>query len=52
MLARSLLPGAGEADVDVRNVVDLLDGIRECFERDREGLKLVYAGEKVLLGDL
>ena len=41
-----------EAEIDPRNVVDLLDGIPGAFERAREGLERARAGETVALDDL
>ena len=52
-LARSLLSQAlDEAEIDPRNVVDLLDGIPGAFERAREGLERARAGETLALDDL
>jgi hypothetical protein len=52
-LARSLLAQAlDEADIDPRNVVDLLDGIPGAFERARDGLERARAGETVPLHEL
>jgi hypothetical protein len=52
-LARSLLSQAlDEADLDARNVVDLLDGIPSAFDRAREGLEQGRTGRTVALDDL
>jgi hypothetical protein len=52
-LARSLLSQAlDEADLDARNVVDLLDGIPGAFDRAREGLEQARSGRTVALDDL
>ncbi len=52
-LARSLLSQAlDEADLDARNVVDLLDGIPSAFDRAREGLEQARTGRTVALDDL
>jgi hypothetical protein len=52
-LARSLLTSAlEEADPDARNVVELLDGIPNAFERAQLGLRQARAGETVSLDEL
>jgi hypothetical protein len=52
-LARSLLSQAlDEADIDPRNVVELLDGIPGAYERARDGLERARSGEIVALDDL
>lgn len=52
-LARSLLSQAiDDADVDARNVVELLDGIAGAFERAQLGLGQGRAGQTVSLDDL
>jgi hypothetical protein len=52
-LARSLLSQAlDEADMDPRNVVDLLDGIPGAFDRAREGLDHARTGQTVAIDDL
>lgn len=52
-LARSLLSRAiDDADVDARNVVEVLDGIPGAFERAQQGLADAHAGKTVDLGDL
>ena len=52
-LARSLLSQAiDEADVDPRNVVELLDGIPGAFERAQRGVEQARAGETVQLDEL
>ena len=52
-LARSLLSQAiDEADIDARNVVDLLDGIPGAFERAQLGLAQARSGQTIPLDDL
>ncbi len=52
-LARSLLSSAiDEADVDPRNVVEILDGIDGAFERAQLGLEQAKSGETVALDEL
>ena len=52
-LARSLLSHAiDEADVDPRNVVEILDGISGAFERAQLGLKQARSGKTVALDEL
>jgi hypothetical protein len=52
-LARSLLSRAiDEADVDPRDVVELLDGIPGAFERAQTGLKQARSGKTTTLDDL
>ncbi len=52
-LARSLLSRAiDEADVDPRNVVEILDGISGAFERAQLGLKQARSGKTVALDEL
>lgn len=52
-LARSLLSQAiDEADVDARNIVDLLDGIPGAFERAERGIAEIEAGKGIPLEDL
>jgi predicted transcriptional regulator len=52
-LARSLLSQAlDDADLDARNVVELLDGIPGAFERARQGLEDARAGRTVGIDDL
>jgi hypothetical protein len=52
-LARSLLSQAlDEADLDARNVVDLLDGIPGAFDSAREGLEQARTRRTVALDDL
>jgi hypothetical protein len=52
-LARSLLSQAiEEADVDARNIVDLLDGIPGAFERAERGIAEIEAGKGIPLEDL
>jgi hypothetical protein len=52
-LARSLLSRAiDEADVDPRDVVELLDGAFEAFERAHQGLMQARSGRTTALEDL
>ena len=52
-IARSLLSNAlDDADPDARNVVELLDGIPDAYERAQLGLRQAKAGETVSLDDL
>jgi len=52
-LARSLLSSAlEEADLDARNVTQLLDGIPDAFERAQLGLERALQGDTVALDDL
>ena len=52
-LARSLLSRAiDEADVDPRNMVEVLDGISGAFERANVGLEQARSGKIVALDDL
>jgi hypothetical protein len=52
-LARSLLARAiDEADIDVRSVVELLDGVEGAFDRARLGLRQAEAGKTVPLAEL
>jgi hypothetical protein len=52
-LARSLLSHAiDEADIDVRHVVDLLDGIPGAFERAQLGLDQARSGKTIDLDEL
>ncbi len=52
-VARSLLATAiDEADPDVRNVVELLDGLPGAHERAQLGLAQARAGETIALDDL
>jgi hypothetical protein len=52
-LARSLLSQAiDDADMDARNVVELLDGIPGAFERARLGLAQARSGQTIPLGEL
>jgi hypothetical protein len=52
-LARSLLSQAiDEADVGVRNVVELLDGVSGAFERAQLGLEQARAGRTIPLDEL
>jgi hypothetical protein len=52
-LARSLLSRAlDEADPDVQNVVELLDGIPGAYERAQLGLEQAQTGRTVPLDEL
>ncbi|MEO8291734.1 MAG: hypothetical protein ABI635_01235 [Actinomycetota bacterium] len=52
-LARSLLSHAiDEADVDPRDVVQILDGINGAFERAQLGRRQAGAGETIPLDEL
>jgi hypothetical protein len=52
-VARSLLSKAlDETDPDVRNVVELLDGLPGAYERAQLGLEQAKGGETVALDDL
>jgi hypothetical protein len=52
-LARSLLSQAiDEADVDARNIVEILDGIPGAFERAEHGIAEIEAGKGIPLDDL
>ncbi len=52
-LARSLLSHAiDEADVDARNIVEVLDGIDGAFERAQRGIEEIRAGKGIPLEDL
>lgn len=52
-VARSLLSSAlDDADPDVRNVVDVLDGIPDAYERAQLGLRQAETGETVPLDEL
>jgi hypothetical protein len=52
-LARSLLSQAiDEADVDARNIVELLDGIPGAFERAERGIAEIEAGKGIALDEL
>ena len=52
-LARSLLSQAiDDADIDARNVVDLLDGIPGAFERTQLGLAQARSGQTIPLDEL
>jgi hypothetical protein len=52
-LARSLLSQAiDEADIDARNVVELLDGIPGAFERAELGLDQARSGQTIALDEL
>jgi hypothetical protein len=52
-LARSLLSSAiDDADPDPDNVVAVLDGIPQAWDRAQEGLEQARAGETVSLEDL
>jgi len=52
-VARSLLSQAlDEADPDPRNVVALLDGIDDAYERAQLGLQQAQAGQTVSVDDL
>jgi hypothetical protein len=52
-VARSLLSSAiDEADPDARNVVELLDGIPDAYERAQLGLSQATAGKTVSLDEL
>jgi len=52
-VARALLSSAlDDADVDARNVVELLDGMPGAFDRAQLGLRQVKSGETVALEDL
>jgi hypothetical protein len=52
-LARSLLSSAlEEADLDARNVAQLLDGIPGAFERASLGLERARKGETIALDEL
>jgi hypothetical protein len=52
-LARSLLSMAlEEADPDVRNVADLLDGIPGAYEQAQLGLKQAGEGQTIPLAEL
>ena len=52
-VARSLLSGAlDEADVDARNVVELLDAIPGAYERAQLGLKQAKARQTIPLDEL
>jgi hypothetical protein len=52
-VARSLLSSAiDDADPDARNVVELLDGIPDAFERAQLGLKQAMAGDTISLDEL
>jgi predicted transcriptional regulator len=52
-IARSLLSAAlDEADPDAANVVELLDGIPDAYERAQLGLRQAQTGQTVPLDDL
>lgn len=52
-IARSLLATAlDDADLDARNVVELLDGIPGAYDRARLGLRQASAGDVVGLDEL
>lgn len=52
-LARSLLSHAiDEADVDPRNVVEILDGISGAFERAQLGRRQAESGQTIPLDEL
>jgi hypothetical protein len=52
-LARSLLSQAiDEADVDARNIVEILDGIPGLFERAQRGIDEIESGKGIPLEDL
>jgi len=52
-LARSLLSQAiDEADVDARNIVEVLEGIPGAFERAQRGLAEIRAGKGIPLEEL
>jgi predicted transcriptional regulator len=52
-VARSLLAHAlDEADPDPRNVVELLDGIPEAYERAQLGLRQARAGQTTSIDQL
>jgi hypothetical protein len=52
-LARSLLSTAlDEADVDARDVVQLLDSVPGAYERGQLGRAQAEAGDTILLDDL
>lgn len=52
-VARSLLSSAiDDADPDVRNVVELLDGIPSAYERAQLGLRQAAASETISLDEL
>ena len=52
-LARSLLSHAiDEADVDARNVVEVLEGIPRAFERAQLGLEQAQSGQTIALDEL
>jgi len=52
-LAGSLLSQAiDEADIDARNIVEMLDGIPGAFERAAFGIEEIQRGEGIPLADL
>jgi predicted transcriptional regulator len=52
-IARSLLSAAlDEADPDARNVVELLDGIPDAYDRAQLGLQQAQTGQTIALDDL
>jgi hypothetical protein len=52
-LARSLLSQAiDEAEVDARNIVEVLEGIPGAFERAERGISEIRAGRGIPLEDL
>lgn len=52
-VARSLLSGAlDEADPDARNVVELLDGISDAFDRAQLGRDQAHAGDTISVDSL
>ena len=52
-IARSLLSAAlDEADPDASNVVELLDGIPDAYDRAQLGLQQAQTGQTIALDDL
>jgi predicted transcriptional regulator len=52
-IARSLLSAAlDEADPDARNVVELLDGIPDAYDRAQLGLQQAQTGQTIALDEL
>ena len=52
-IARSLLSAAlDEADPDARNVVELLDGMPDAYDRAQLGLRQAQTGQTIALDDL
>ena len=52
-VARSLLSSAlDDADLDARNVIDLLDAIPDAFERAQLGRDRALAGDTISLDEL